>query len=219
MALDGIREMTSQFAESNSPHTVTYFEVAPSQANSVAQKLLDLRKHADLLAGLRGLKVLRRTTRSHHFVIIAGWDKIEAFEEARAGVLQSSFDQLDPNLIAGIDTRIHSGVIGGPDGTRSSTAMFVVTHVDVPPPNKDRCIELLTEQVANARQRTGNASYEVFQQADRPNHFTIVEGWSTADDYQAHLVSDHTRRFRKKLTPLSGALYDERIYSEVEEIA
>jgi quinol monooxygenase YgiN len=90
--------------------------------------------------------------------------------------------------------------------------VHVVTHVDVPPPNKDACIELLMEQVSRARRQAGNAAFEVFQQADRPNHFSVVESWRSADDYRSHIIAEHTRAFRTRLTPLCGALYDERLY-------
>ena len=85
-------------------------------------------------------------------------------------------------------------------------------RIDVPPPNKDACIELLLAHVKASRGDRGCVHYEVFQQADRPNHFSAVEAWAGRADFDAHIVADHTSEFRMKLTPLSGALFDERIY-------
>ena len=85
-----------------------------------------------------------------------------------------------------------------------------VTHVDGPPPSKDKCVDALNELVVASRKESGSARFEVFQQASRLNHFTLVEVWQSETDYLAHLVAAHTKRFREVLTPMSGALYDER---------
>jgi quinol monooxygenase YgiN len=131
------------------------------------------------------------------------------------GALQTLLERIGPALISGVDTRVHAALVGGPHVGRRDGDCHVVTHVDVPPPNKDACIDLLARQVERARRQEGNAAYEVFQQADRPNHFSVVESWMGLDAYQQHIVADHTRAFRKELTPLSGALYDERLYRAI----
>ena len=59
---------------------------------------------------------------------------------------------------------------------------------------------------------SGNISYEVLQQTNRGNHFTVVEAWSDRKAFDAHAMAAHTRAFREKLGPIAGALYDERIY-------
>jgi quinol monooxygenase YgiN len=98
---------------------------------------------------------------------------------------------------------------------RGQAAVVVVTHIDVPPPNKDACIALIEAHVKASRAEAGCAQFEVLQQADRPNHFSAVERWSSQAAYDTHIVAAHTRQFRTALTPLSGALYDERIYTSL----
>jgi len=93
-------------------------------------------------------------------------------------------------------------------------AMFVVTHVDVPPPQKDACIALLKDLVGDSR-KEGALRFEVFQQTSRPNHFSVVEIWKDQKAYDAHITAEHTRKFRERLTPMSGALYDERLYKSL----
>jgi quinol monooxygenase YgiN len=56
------------------------------------------------------------------------------------------------------------------------------------------------------------ARFEVLQQSSRPNHFTVVEIWRDEDAYNRHITAAHTKNFRERLTPMSGALYDERLY-------
>jgi quinol monooxygenase YgiN len=95
---------------------------------------------------------------------------------------------------------------------RTPGAVFVLTHVDVPPPQKDACIALLKSLVGESRKEAGAVRFEVFQQTSRPNHFAVVEIWKDDKAYQAHITAEHTRGFRERLTPMSGALYDERLY-------
>jgi len=94
-------------------------------------------------------------------------------------------------------------------------AIFVVTHVDVPPPKKDECIAALKTLVADSRKEPGSVRYDIFQQGNRPNHFSVVEIWKNQSAYDAHIIAAHTKKFRDQLTPMSGALYDERLYRAI----
>jgi hypothetical protein len=52
-------------------------------------------------------------------------------------------------------------------------AIVVVTHVDVPPPFKDTVVPMLQQLAEASRKDAGNQRFEVQQQANRPNHFTV----------------------------------------------
>jgi len=52
----------------------------------------------------------------------------------------------------------------------------------------------------------------VLQVDGHANHFTLVEGWRDRKAFDASLMAAATRDFRQKITPLEGALYDERLY-------
>ena len=58
--------------------------------------------------------------------------------------------------------------------------------------------------------------YDIVQQTNRPNHFTVVEIWRSRADYEANSMSAHQRDFRDKLAQMTGALYDERLYEVLE---
>ena len=45
-------------------------------------------------------------------------------------------------------------------------------------------------------QDNGNIGYEVLPEADHPNHFTVIEEWTTSKSRDAHLMAAHTRAFR-----------------------
>ena len=67
-------------------------------------------------------------------------------------------------------------------------------------------------QFGDSRKEAGVVRFEVLQQVSRPNHFSVVEIWKDNKAYDAHITAEHTRNFRERLTPMSGALYDERLY-------
>ena len=56
------------------------------------------------------------------------------------------------------------------------------------------------------------AQDEIVQQISRTNHFTVVESWRSREAFDQHSMAAHVREFRDKLKPMSGALYDERLY-------
>jgi quinol monooxygenase YgiN len=52
----------------------------------------------------------------------------------------------------------------------------------------------------------------VLQQTNLANHFTLVEEWADRKALDAHIMAANTRLFREQLSPMEGALYDERFY-------
>jgi quinol monooxygenase YgiN len=58
--------------------------------------------------------------------------------------------------------------------------------------------------------------FEVLQQNSRQNHCTIVEVWRDQPALEAHAMAAHTRHFRDRFQPLSGSLYDERLYKALD---
>ena len=118
---------------------------------------------------------------------------------------------------APIDERVHVGVSVGPVSPGpAGDAVYVVTHVDVIPPRKDDGFAALRQLGEDSRDRAGNVRFEVVQQTNRPNHFTVVEIWKDAKAVEAHSMAEPTRRFRDALGPMSGALYDERLFRSVD---
>jgi quinol monooxygenase YgiN len=94
--------------------------------------------------------------------------------------------------------------------------LYLVSHVDVIPPQKDNAIVALKALGEANRAAGGNVRYDVVQQTNRPNHFTVVEIWRARADYEANSMSAHQREFRDKLAQMTGALYDERFYEILE---
>jgi quinol monooxygenase YgiN len=63
---------------------------------------------------------------------------------------------------------------------------------------------------------TGNLRFDVWQQGNRPNHLTLIEAWGKKSAREAHDWAEHTRKFRDALLPMSGSLYDQRLYQAID---
>jgi len=195
---------------------VTYIEVAPASAGAAAALVKQRVEGSRKDDGNVRAEVFQRSAPNNQFALVSVWRDLAAFEKSRdSAASKDLLGKLGPLLISGVDTRTHNALVSGPDAVRGQGGVFVVTHIDVPPSNKDACIALVEAQVGASRKDAGCARYEVFQQDARPNHFSAVSVWSNRAAFDAHIVAGHTTDFRKKLTPLSGALYDERIYGAV----
>ena len=115
------------------------------------------------------------------------------------------------------DERVHTGLSIGPiDASSVRDAIYVATHVDVIPPRKDDGVAALKRLGDESRKRDGNLRYEVVQQTNRLNHFTVVEIWKDMKAIEAHSMAATTREFRDKLATMTGALYDERMYRAID---
>ena len=110
---------------------------------------------------------------------MAIWKNQQAYEAHVAAAHSKELrDKIKPQLISAIDDRLHSGLeVGGAALNPGRGTIFVVTHVDVPPPRKDECVALLKALVEASRNEAGVGRFEVYQQANRPNHFSVVEIW------------------------------------------
>lgn len=195
-------------------YAVTYVEVVPPSTDTGAAWLRRYREAVPADAGDRSIEVVQRIDRPSHFAILATWENQEAFDahgmSASAVDLRSGLATL---LASPNDERVHVGLSVGPRGAPFASSVYVVTHVDVIPPRKDDGLGLLTQLAEDSRKDAGNVRFDVVQQANRPNHFTVVEVWRDRMALDAHGMATHTRRFRERLAPMSGALYDERLYT------
>jgi quinol monooxygenase YgiN len=199
----------------NTPvYVVTYLDVAPTAAAETATLLRQYAEATRKEAGNLSLEAFEEIGRPNRFAILGSWRDKPALEAHGAAASTSGFrDKLKPLLISGTGARLLSAfsVAASPLRPGSGT-VYVLTHVDVPPPQKDQAIELQKALAAAARKDDGNLWFDVLQQNDRPNHFTLYEGWRDRKAFDASIMAAHTKEFRQKLNPLEGALYDERLY-------
>jgi quinol monooxygenase YgiN len=193
---------------------VSYIDVTPAARGTTAGMLRQLATSSRKDEGNTRFEILQRTAPANQFAIVSIWKDQKAYDAHVAAAHTKNFrEQIKPHLISAIDDRVHNGMeIAGGAANAPRGAIYVVTHVDVPPPRKDECVAALKTLVADSRKEAGGVRFEVFQQGNRPNHFSVVETWKDQKAYDDHITAPHTRKFRDQLTPMSGALYDERTY-------
>jgi len=195
-------------------YAVTYIEVAPSAAGEAAALLQEVAASSRKQAGNERYDVLRRIGRDNQFAILEAWSGLKA-AEAHAGsdAFRQFKDKLRPLQASFYDERPSTGIAVAPaPATVARDAVYVITHVDVTPPNKDACIGLLKSLAEDTRRDRAALRFEAWQQNNRANHFTVTEIWADRAAIDSHIAAPATREFRDRLGPMSGALYDERLY-------
>jgi quinol monooxygenase YgiN len=98
----------------------------------------------------------------------------------------------------------------------SDAAVYAVAYLEVMPASTAEAAALLRQYREASRQDAGHVRLEVLQQSGRPDHFAIVEMWQDQRALEAHAMAAHTRQFREKFQPLTGSLYDERLYQALD---
>ena len=194
-------------------YTVTYVEVGPVLAKVGAAALKTYREGARKDAGAVSLEVLQRIDRPNNFVVLGSWTNQLAFDAHAAGDHVKKLNKkLATTLAAPNDTRQHNGLAVAPAKSGGKDPIYAVTHVDVIPPQKDNGVAAVKQLAEDSRKHANNLSFDVWQQTNRPNHFTVVESWGNRGSFDLHEMQKETREFRTKLATMTGALYDERLY-------
>ncbi|MCF8477162.1 MAG: antibiotic biosynthesis monooxygenase [Pseudolabrys sp.] len=163
-------------------------------------------------------------------------DHTLAFRKALQPLLYSPFDErAHVGLVAADPSKAPKPGKG---------AVYVLTHVDIIPPEQfapcKRQVketgpcgnELVTQLVAAGRKSAGNLRFDALTQANRPNHMEVVEVWKSSSAQHKHTISKAVKDFRDELSaippgsgipsdptvllnPLTGSLYDERLYKAI----
>ena len=217
LVLAPIASLGTAQAQDTAYYVVSYIDVAPANRGTAASLLRTLATASRKDEGNTRLEILQRTAPSNQFAVVSAWKDQKAYDAHAAAAHTKEFrEKIKPYLISAIDDRTHNGMEIAAAGAKSTRgAIYVVTHVDVPPPKKDDCIVALKALVAASRKEPGSVRFDIFQQGSRPNHFTVVEIWKGQSAYDSHITAADTKKFRDQLTPMSGALYDERLYRAI----
>ena len=217
LALATVSPLHAEETVSGPVYLVTYFEVAPAGA---AQGAAAARQYAEASRKEDGngeFEAFEEIARPSRFAILEAWRDKKASDAHNAGTAATAFrGKLQPLLIGGFGVRPHGGLlVASPEARTSAEALYVLTHVDVFPAGKDQAVELVKAQGEAARKEGGNLRYDVLQWDGHANHFTLVEVWRDRKAFDASVATPQNKEFRDKLTPLEGALYDERLYHAV----
>jgi quinol monooxygenase YgiN len=200
-------------------YSVTYVEVMPTSKADAATVLRRYRDAAQKEGGNLRCEVIQRIDQPHQFAILEIWKDQAAFEaHGKSANTTETREKIAAIRNAPTDERVHTalsiGPIDVPGGARGG--IYVATHVDVIPPRKDDGVAALKRLGEDSRRGDGNLRFEVVQQINRPNHFTVIEIWRDAKAVETHSMAAPTREFRDKLATMTGALYDERMYRAID---
>ena len=199
-------------------YVVTYIEV---QANATDKGMDLIRRYqasSQEEAGNAAVEAFQETHRRNRFVIGETWKEESAFQAHERAAHTAAFRSgLGEIQISPGDQRVHQVFEIEETGRAvSADALFVVTHVDVPPPRREETEVLLRRIAQQARQDEGNMRYDVFQQiSPRTNHFSVVASWHDLTAFTRYEMKPHTRQFREALGPMLGAPYEDRLYALV----
>lgn len=201
---------------SSAVYAVSYFEAAVTDIAKAATLTRQFAAASRSEAGNIGFEAFEEIGRPSRFAIFEGW-RDKAASDARSAATTAFRGKVDPLLVGPFEVRDFTGFsIAGPKQHAGKGAIYVVTHVDVFPAGKDQAATLVTALAEAGRKLPGNLWFDVLQVVGHANHFTLVEGWQDRASFDASLMAPATRDFRQKITPLEGALYDERLYRALQ---
>jgi quinol monooxygenase YgiN len=199
-------------------YVVSYFETTPAAQNEAAALARAFGETSRKDEGNLRFDVLQRIGQPNHFSIIEAWKDPTAQAAHAAATHTKQFrEKLQPLLRSPYDERPHAALNVGAVQIAGATrdTIYVVTHVDFVPPEKDNGVAMVKTLTNASRKDDGNLRFEGLQQMSRPNHLTLVEAWKDPKSLDNHGVTTHMKLFREKLSPVSGSLFDERLYKSI----
>jgi quinol monooxygenase YgiN len=231
LTLTTMAPSSAQVAADQVSFVVSYIEVAPSAAGQAARLVEDAANASRKEPGNLRYEILQRLGEPSHFAILEVWSDAKAFGQHAATASMKQFrDRLKPLQVGAYDERPSLGMAVGPIGAAGATgaagvtgaagtsgAVYVLTHVDIAGTNnRDAGTATLKKYAEDGRKEPNALRVEVWQQANRLNHYTVNEVWKDQAAYEAHVAAAPNRAYREKLDPMLGALYDARRYKALE---
>jgi quinol monooxygenase YgiN len=194
-------------------YIVSYVEIAPASVAEAKKLILAYSAEAKKASGAVQVEALQRISDPSHFGLIEHWQSQAAKQAFAATAATTTFRAaLAPLQSAAFDERTHADLSTGAAKSGSADPIMVLTHVDVIPPATEGGTTKVKAFAEQGRAAPGNRRFDVVVQANRKNHFTVIEGWDQASDKSNWISTKTAKTFREELHPMSGALYDERIY-------
>lgn len=172
-----------------------------------------LRRYEQTVGG-HSVLVLEETARPERFALLETAPASDATADRDAAQLSGNLSEL---LTAPLDRRTHRE-FGEPARAPAATpaALYVITHLDIAPPERGKGETALQHLAEQARHSAGNLRFEVWQQTDRSNHFNLIAAWRSREDFNNFAASAAAREFRTSVASLLGSPYDERFYRRAD---
>jgi quinol monooxygenase YgiN len=208
-------------ADAGTAYVVTYFETVPTDTGKARSLLRQFAQASRKESGNLRIEILQRIGQPDQFVILEAWKDQDAQAAHAAAIHARQFRERLASLLRGpYDERPHTALAVGPVNAlpaseSAKAAVYAVTHVDIVPTQREVGTALVKRLSEDGRNDTGNVRFEALTQSSRTNHMTVVEIWPDRKAADAFGMAASKRDFREKLMPLSGSLYDERLYRTI----
>ena len=198
---------------------ITYLDVHAHEIQNTKILLRQLKEFSSQEIGNLRYEVVQRIGQADQFVIVEAWhDALKMRTHQQSKTFVEIKDHLKDFLRSSFDERPHLALhVTKLDRSFSANKdeIFAITHVDIVPTFKDQGITLVKDISASSEKDPGNIRFEALTQISRPNHMTIVEVWANQDAINHHASQKRKINFRVDLCPISGSLYDERFYKQI----
>ena len=87
---------------------------------------------------------------------------------------------------------------------------YVVIYVEFQPQEANQGKKLVDDLAVKSLMSPGVINFSAAREIDRPNRFTLIERWSSAQVYEAYKASSTWTTFLANVGPLLAAPLDER---------
>jgi quinol monooxygenase YgiN len=220
-------------------YDITHFDVlpvtSPFDSEQIAYAaLFKYRDASESDSGSESFRVVNWLLAPNHSQIIDVWRSLDAFEahlaqshsvEFRLAVqvqppppppafnccIGSPIDDRQYSLVKSFNMPWTSNLLPSGVGLKNS-ALFVVTYIDFladGDPGKGQ--DDLVRYGSDSSKVSGQLSFTVLQQLDRPNRFATLEVWDNETDYNMWQNDKKTTKFLATVTPLLGSPLDHRL--------
>ena len=194
---------------------VTYFDIIPADFDKAVGLLRGFAQATRREDGNLEFTLLDEIGRRGRMAMIEAWRDKPALDAHQASV-KTMAEKLGPFTAAPLDSREFRPLAIAPqDNAHHGAAIYVLTHIDVFPDGKDQATAEIKAFAAASRKEKGAERFDALVWDAHPNHFHLIEAWASQPLRAAHAAADETRKFRAKIVPLEGALYDERVFEVI----
>ena len=192
-------------------YVVRYIEATAASQGQVATLLKQFVESSRADGAVR-FEALQSTTHPNEFLMLEVWKDQKTLDAHTEAAHSRQFRmRVEPLLLAPADDRLCVATfVAPPRGGRGLA--YVVTHVDVPGNFRDATLPALQALAERSRSEAGNLQFDVVHQKNRTNHFTVIGVWADQKGEEAHQAAPYTMSFRGTVSPMLGALYDQRWY-------
>ena len=100
--------------------------------------------------------------------------------------------------------------IAGASWAQPAQQQYVVIYVEFQPQEANHGKKLVDDLAVKSLKSPGVIDFSATREINRPNRFTLIERWSSAQLYQAYKASSTWTTFVASVEPLLAAPLDER---------